>query len=186
MKNGYPERLICQHSWPHTPRSDCSEIPKARVTLPYVRGLSEAVRRILTPLDVRTNFRPCNTLRTLLVRPKDPVADLNKTGVVYRIPCAACPMAYVGQTGRRLQQRMQEHKRAVVQCDTTSSALAEHAWGFHHPVDWSNITVLDSHLHLHQRLVLEAIQIRTQPNLMNREEGVLNQTYNSLFRLPEL
>jgi len=54
---------------------------------------------------------------------------------VYQIPCASCPVSYIGQTGRRLQQRLEEHKRAVRQADFNSSALAEHVWTNDHPVD---------------------------------------------------
>ena len=52
------------------------------VTLPYVRGVSEAVRRILTPLGVKVSFRPHTTLRHLLMRPKDHTAEGELTGVV--------------------------------------------------------------------------------------------------------
>ena len=143
---------------------------KARVTIPYISGLSETFRRILSPLDVQTTFRP-NTL----VRPKDRIPDLSKTGVVHRVSCAACPMSYVGQTGRRLQQRVQEHDHAVRQGDTHVSALAEHTWEAHHPIKWSNTTILDGHPQLHQRL------IRTQPSLLNREDGLLPVMYDGLF-----
>ena len=78
------------------------------VTLPYVRVVSEAVRRILTPLGVRVSFRPNVTLRHLLVRPKDRIPENETTGVVYQVPCASCPATYVGQTGRRLDQRLRE------------------------------------------------------------------------------
>ena len=39
------------------------------VTLPYVLGLSEAVRRVLAALGVRVFFHLNTTLRQLLVRP---------------------------------------------------------------------------------------------------------------------
>ena len=39
-------------------------------TIPYIRDTSEAIRRILSPLGIRTTFHPTNTLRRLLVHPK--------------------------------------------------------------------------------------------------------------------
>ena len=85
----------------------------AEVTLPYVRGLSEAVQRILAPLEVRVTFRPNTTLRQLLVRPKDRVPTEELAGVVYQIPCAASSATYVGQTGRCLGKRVKEHRKGV-------------------------------------------------------------------------
>ena len=64
--------------------------------------------------------------------------------MVYRIPCATCPASYIRQTGQRLCQRLEEHKRAVKVADFTSSALAEHAWAEGDPVDWESMKVMSN------------------------------------------
>ena len=60
-------RKSFQHSWtenwsptlqPPPPEQDA---PSATVTLPYIRHLSETIRRILAPLRIRTSFRPHHT-----------------------------------------------------------------------------------------------------------------------------
>ncbi len=154
----------------------------AEVTLPYVRGLSEAVQRILAPLEVRVTFRPNTTLRQLLVRPKDRVPTEELAGVVYQIPCAASSATYVGQTGRCLGKRVKEHRKAVESGDCANSALAEHAWNHHHPMDWKNVRVLEQQSRLYHRLTLESIHIRSHPHTLNRhDDGTLPLVYNSLF-----
>ena len=71
-ENGYPSGLIHKHSCPTRRRQEVDDRrPKTTLTLPYIKGLSEAVRRILTPLDVKVVFRPLNTLRKMLIHPKD-------------------------------------------------------------------------------------------------------------------
>ena len=55
--------------------------------LPYVKGLSEALRRCLQQQGIRTVFRSNTTLRSRLVRPKDTVDPAKQDGVVYKIPC---------------------------------------------------------------------------------------------------
>ena len=57
------------------------------VLLPYVREVSESLRRALVPLGARVSYRPANTLRQILSKPKDPVPTLQKSGVVYKISC---------------------------------------------------------------------------------------------------
>ena len=57
--NGYPRELVTKN-WkptvrPHRP--EVSDTPKAKVILPYVRHLSETMRRILTSLGVYTCTR---------------------------------------------------------------------------------------------------------------------------------
>ena len=180
--NGYPKAVIHRHSMQSNSRTvDRGDALGPVVTLPYVWGVSEAVRRILTPLGVKVSFRPHTTLRHLLMRPKDRVAERELTGVVYQVPCAGCPATYVGQTNRRLNQRLSEHRRAVESGEAATSALAEHAWEAHHPVDWDKVRVLDHQPHHHQRLILESIHIRSQTRPLNRDTGSMPQIYNSLF-----
>ena len=89
QRNGYPTTLITKNrtSRPHVTDIP-TEKPSAKVTLPYVQGQSEAICRILQKLNITTSFKPVTTLRQILSHPKDPIPTLNKTGVVYRIPCA--------------------------------------------------------------------------------------------------
>ena len=61
---------------------------------------------LYVPLDIKTTFGPNNTLRQMLVHPKDPTPLQDKAGVVYKIPCSSCPRVYIGQTGRTLGQRV--------------------------------------------------------------------------------
>ena len=64
--------------------------------------------------------KPHSKLRDLLVAPKDPVDTLDKTSVVYLIPCGDCDSGYVGESSRSLRTRLKEHTR-------TSSPVGAHA-----------------------------------------------------------
>jgi len=78
------------------------------------------------------------------INPKDSVPDLQRRDVVYKIPCTACNNSYIGQTGRKLSQRLDERRHAVKQADFNTSALAKHAWMCDHAVDWTNVKVLSN------------------------------------------
>ena len=60
------------------------------VTIPYVKGLSEAFSWILKTYRICTAVRPHTTLRSMLVHPKDKISDEEKPEVVYKIPCKNC------------------------------------------------------------------------------------------------
>ena len=126
------------------------------VVLPYVKGVSEAMRQILAHANIRTTFRPCSTLKQHLVKPKDPVSPEKKSNVVYLVPCKSCFAVYVGQTSRQLYTGLKEHKRAVRNADFNPSVLAEHAWNQHHRIDWNEAKVLTSESNFHRRLTLES------------------------------
>ena len=117
----------------------------------------------------------------LLSHPKDSTPDLQWSGVVYRIPCSNCPASYIRQTGRRLQQRIEEHKHAVRQADFNSSVLAEHAWNHSHPVNWSNVEILSNPRDTVTRLVEEAVAIRKTKGTLNRDTSTLPTEYDNLF-----
>ena len=76
-------------------------------------------------------------LKAKLVHTKDPVPANHRKGVVYSIPCAECPRTYIGQTGRSLDHRLREHRRALKNGDLGSSALAEHVFSSNHRVSGS-------------------------------------------------
>ena len=126
-ENGYPSGFIHRPSCPPRPRPPADDMrPRTSVTLPYIGGLSEAIRRILRPLEIQMVFRPLTTLRQLLVHPKDSIPMEERKGVVYSIPCTDCPKVYIGQTGRCLKLRLKEHHRALKNGDVAASAVAEH------------------------------------------------------------
>ena len=55
---------------------------KILVVIPYVKGFSEQMRRVFGKYGSPTYFKPTNTLRQLLVKPKDPVSKENVVGPV--------------------------------------------------------------------------------------------------------
>ena len=71
----------------------------------------------------------------MLMRPKDPVPQEERVGVVYKIPCRDCSQTYVGQSGRTLAMRLKEHQRAVRNGDVNASAIAKHVWNEQHHMD---------------------------------------------------
>ncbi len=54
--------------------------------------------------------------------------------IVYSIPCI-CGKVYIGGTTRRLEQRVKEHQDACKRGDGKVSAIAEHSWQQHHPLN---------------------------------------------------
>ena len=127
-------KLECIHDCSFYCSSSATQTSSS-IVLPYINGLSEAVRRILAPFHVRTNFRPAHTLRKGLVCVKDSIPHEQKSGVVYYIPCSTCPKTYIGQTSRSFLQRVKEHRRALATGNCLTSAAAEHAITTNHSIN---------------------------------------------------
>ena len=140
------------------------------IAIPYVSGLSEDIRRICRCFDIRVVFRSGPTLRSQLTKLKDKLPIETRSGVVYRIPCSSCDRSYIGETIRRLGDRVKEHKKACVRCETVVSAIAEHAWNEGHPIAWENTKVIGTD---NRRVIKEAMLINSDRGpLLNRDTGL--------------
>ncbi|KAI8493884.1 hypothetical protein Bbelb_282310 [Branchiostoma belcheri] len=80
---------------------------KVNITIPYVKGVSEKLRRIFQNFNIATNFKPHSTLRQRLVHPKDRPHKGTKANVIYRLKCEEpnCNNTYIGETSRPLKGR---------------------------------------------------------------------------------
>ena len=69
--NGYPSGFIHKHTTSGRGREEVEDQKlKTTLTLPYICGLSETIRRVLSHLEVKVVFRPMRTLQQLLGIPK--------------------------------------------------------------------------------------------------------------------
>ena len=109
--------------------------PRSHVTIPHIQGVSEAVTRILSDINVQVHMKPFRTLRRILSHPKDCIPNDDKPNVVYKINCRDYDASYVGEMGRALKTRTSEHHKAVEKMDFSASALAQHAWEHNHHIN---------------------------------------------------
>ena len=85
--------------------------PKTNVGLPYMQDTYEALTCVSKAHGVGTYHQAINTIRSILVHPKDKTTDAQKCGLVYhcQVECPECPLTYIGETGRTLATRMKDH-----------------------------------------------------------------------------
>ena len=155
--NGYPPTVISnilkKKSAPTTPPpeelvsmffkwADPSDTSLGFACLPYIRGLTEPLTRLLRKNYIRVVSKPAKTLQQEFPSPKfrQPL-DL-QCNVVYKIPCADCCWSYVGETGRCFKTRRKEHQRNLKNY-TRGSNIANHAWQNNHSIDFDGATVID-------------------------------------------
>ena len=81
------------------------------VVIPYVAGMSEDIRRACRKFNIRVVFKFGWTLHLMLTKVKDTLPLVQCACMVYRIPCS-CRQVYIGETGRRLETRLKEHRGA--------------------------------------------------------------------------
>ncbi|KAL9983165.1 hypothetical protein ACROYT_G005298 [Oculina patagonica] len=173
LNNNYPMRFIksCDsHRKANRRVSDSSDTPNDAATsfvvLPYVKGVTERISKVLRNNGVKVGFKPLNTLRTRFPKPKDKLTAFQSRCVVYRVNCLDCNFTYYGQTDRALATRIKEHQRAVRVCDKNSK-IAQHANTFGHDMGFNHAAVVDKSGDYHKRLFLEAWHSQRDQNAGN-------------------
>ena len=155
------------------------EEEKCYISVPYISGTSEKLKRIFHKYNVEVAHKPSRNLRSELCCLKDRRTNDEKSGVVYRIGCKDCDAKYVGETGRQVRDRMSEHQRDI-RNKKSASKVYEHVRNTGHSFNFEDVSVLDNCAHRKTRLHLESIHTFKENNSINRAL-ILNDTYQPLF-----
>nr|VZI38271.1 unnamed protein product [Spirometra erinaceieuropaei] len=140
MINGHPRNFIERSRQSEPGQNRVTEQPKVWRALPYIDGVSEAVSRLRRPLGIGIAHRPDSTIRHL-VETEGPLTRGETTHAIYRVQCNSCEANYVGETGGRLQSRVNEHVRAVRRMDPLS-VVAEQCADSGHTFAFQNAKIL--------------------------------------------
>ena len=114
------------------PRKD----ERTTCTIPYIKGISESISRVLAPLEIRTVMKPRQIKWTLMKDAKDKLPRDQEPGAAYAIGCQMCPSVYIGETARTAKQRTKEHEMHTRHGHTELSAIANHAHMHAHNIHW--------------------------------------------------
>lgn len=149
------------------------EPPLSIAILPYIKGSTDKISRILKNNKIKTIYKSENKISSLLRSPKDHIP--HESHGIYKIPCGACEMVYIGRCNRKISCRIAEHKVDVTNRRLTSS-IVQHVLNEGHKIDFNNTTTIASIYNETNRIYREAIEIHKHKNNMN--------TRNDSIRIP--
>ena len=143
------------------------------VILPYIKGTTEQLKRVLCKHKFKVAMKPMFTLRSQLMRPRDALGKLKQSGVVYSIPCEDCDVFACFCEVRAFRTRQDEHERAVRLKKSGNSALTKHVHDEDHSVAWKKSRILCKENRRAQRKWKEACFIEQAKNgIANRDNGM--------------
>ena len=130
---------------------------KPYIVVLYMKGLSESCKSICRKHGIDMHFRGVNTIKELLVHPKDRDNILQKSGVIYRYKCyrANCEDEYIGESGKTFTERFREHMRAP-------SPIHNHFNITGHEVFLDNFGIVGREDQSMARTIREAMLIKSQ------------------------
>ncbi|KAJ8909610.1 hypothetical protein NQ315_003481, partial [Exocentrus adspersus] len=126
--------------------------PVANMTIPYIPGISEKLKKLGNNFNIRTAFKTNNTLRSILTHTKPINKEQNEKNCIYQIPCQ-CGKHYIGETSRPLDVRIKEHKNYVRNYQVDRSNLAQHVWDNHHQINWKEASIIQKEQNFGKRKI---------------------------------
>ncbi len=140
-------------------------MPKTTITLPYINSTSEMTARLLRPFNINVAHKPTHKLRSYFTKHKDKTTTTETKNAIYMIPCRDCPQRYIGQTSKKIETRITEHKNAIKRHDLRSPAA--HTYDNCHTFNWTETQLLGRAQTKHAREFKEA-WYSTDSNTINR------------------
>ena len=98
--NGYTARFIDNTCEAKQNRQDQASEPRGYTSIPYIKGVSERVKRTLASMNIQTAFKPMLTLGNVFRKPKDRPTEAQVKGIVYKFKCKFCEFTYIGESKR--------------------------------------------------------------------------------------
>ena len=137
------------------------------MVVPYQQGLSERFKNTCQKYGVQVHFTGGQTIKDLLMAPKDKDPITNKSGVIYRFKCSedGCKGEYIGESARTFAERFkEEHQKSP-------SPIHDHCNISGHKADIKNFSIIARDDQNLTRAIKEALFIGVNDPSLNKNIG---------------
>ena len=136
------------------------------MVVPYQQGLSKRIKNTCKKYGVQVHFKGGQTIKGLLMAPKDKDPITSKSGVIYRYKWNedGCEEKYIGESARTFAERFKEHQRSP-------SPIHDHCNTSGCKVTINNFTIIRREDQNLTRAIKEALFIRVNDPSLNRNIG---------------
>jgi len=159
------------------PEND-EESKKPVVCIPWIPKLGPRLRMVMKKRGIRIVFSSGRNLKDILCNHKSPL-PINSYPGVYKIQCG-CGVVYIGETKKKVSNRVKEHEKYVFKGNYKMSAVAEHSSTCNQQFEWSEVETICTQSNWRRRKVREALEIRrhhrSEMKIINRDQGILVKT----------
>ncbi len=190
VKNNYPKKLINStiketidkiegRTESKTENSGQGLDHKKIITIPYINEVNQKIKHMLNKYDFKTVYKKGTSIKSMLTRFKH-IDSLESHDLVYNISCYDCDANYWGNTKRKLEIRVKEHKSALNK-PYVHSNIAEHSFATKHDINWKNPKIIYHQPNKKARFFLENWDIEKSKT---RGLPIMNEMHNNETGIP--
>ncbi|XP_071576680.1 uncharacterized protein [Temnothorax nylanderi] len=154
------------------------------ITVPYVKGVSEDIRRIFDTVHLDTIYTIPKKLEGIIKSGKDKLDKDNETELVYKMDCSDCDAIYIGQTKRHLITRVKEHQKDIKKHDSNHSVVSKHRVSCGHNFKWAETDIIHKEKNTKKREIADKMfLIKKHSNTINLKKDTenLNPIYDKVI-----
>ena len=142
---------------------------KCHIVIPYTQGIGESLKNIHKKHGGDVHFKGGQTLKNILVSPKDKDKITSKNSVIYSFTCGMidCNEECIGESGRTFGERYKEHLKAP-------SPIFLHQSNSGHVTTLDNFKIIGREDNSLARTIKESMYIRVNNPTLNRNIGKYN------------
>ena len=153
-----------------------------QIVIPYTKGISKSIKQACGKYGIQVHFKGNQTIKQILMKPKDKDPKDSKSGVIYSYQCSHldCNEEYIGETSRTLGERRKEHLKQP-------SPILGHSQTTGHSIENNNFNSIEREGGGQARTIKESIYIRVNNPNLNQNVGKYNLNYmwdRVLFNTP--
>jgi hypothetical protein len=144
--------------------------------------ISNKIRRILRREGIKTYKKGGEKILDIVRNKKKKSKDAKQKGVIYQVPCEECDRVYIGETKKRLKDRLRQHKDDV-RLKRDTNAIYKHVMESDHEINWEGATVIEQESRMLVRKWKEARRIReVEEKAMNWNNGLnVNEEWEGIL-----
>ena len=186
--NNYPNWMIKQGGRNRSPAGRLTDLERGNevkktvfISAPYFPGLSESFKQLFRYTHIQVCFKGPNTIKSMLMHPKDKVDPSLKKDIVYQWSCTkpGHKSTYIRESSRSLCDHVKEHSK-----EGSNSATYQHCYTKGHPLpNVDQFKGIDQEKSQIAHEAKEAIHIQMEDLELNRNVGkmVISQVFDPIL-----
>ena len=152
-----------------------------RIVISCIKVLNEQHRCTLAKCKTRVFLKSTSAIKSLLMHPKHPISDAQKTDIIYhrKWPAHDCTAEYIGETNTYLKERVSHHRNQTISCIRNHHVSTNQT-----KAELKDFTIIDRDSNTLHSQAKEALHICIKDPSLNRNIGKIRipSVFNKLLK----